>query len=424
MTHEVNQVLERWLAEYEDIYDEYCEFFQKRGVVFGVKDQNNEQIEEVRTDLRRKGACFRNGGASICLNGLSTACEACTGDSGSATFFISLACSRNCYFCFNPNQRDYERYLVEDRDWRAEFDQLSNDGCEMSHIALTGGEPLLHYKEALAFFKEAHRRWPHAHLRLYTNGDVLDKSLMQLLLDAGLSEIRFSIKLDDDAAARARSLEVIRMAAKFEPVDVMVEMPVIPGTLEEMKRLLLELDAAGIFGINLLEFCYPMGSWDAFAQRGFRVKNPPFPVLYDYGYAGGLPIEESELECLKLIEFALDNGLGMSVYYCSLENKHRDQVLTQNRIRDLSNPSYLLDPDDFFYKTCKVFGRDALVAQNIFEQTSFDGWHVDSEGPIVSFHPRLKSLVVGSGLDIVTSYNVIENREGPSMLRELALKRE
>ena len=60
----------------------------------------------------------------------------------------------------------------------------------------------------------------------------------------------------------------------------MVEMPVIPGTGKAMRRLLDRLDQVGAFGINLLEFCYPMGAWDEFERRGFSVKNPPFPVLY------------------------------------------------------------------------------------------------------------------------------------------------
>ena len=75
-----------------------------------------------------------------------------------------------------------------------------------------------------------------------------------------------------------------------------------------MRRLLDRLDQVGAFGINLLEFCYPMGAWDEFERRGFSVKNPPFPVLYDYGYAGGLPLAGSESLCLELLEYALDEG--------------------------------------------------------------------------------------------------------------------
>ena len=47
-------------------------------------------------------------------------------------------------------------------------------------------------------------------------------------------------------------------------------------------------------------------------------KNPPFEVLYDYGYAGGLAVAGSEQACLELVLFALEKGLSLGVHYLSL----------------------------------------------------------------------------------------------------------
>ena len=77
----------------------------------------------------------------------------------------------------------------------------------------------------------------------------------------------------------------------------------------------------------LLEFCYPYFNSEVFVERNFKVKKQPFRVLYNYWYAGGLPVSQSELDCLKLVEFALDEGLTMGVHYCSLENKQTAQDL-------------------------------------------------------------------------------------------------
>ena len=141
---------------------------------------------------------------------------------------------------------------------------------------------------------------------MYTAGDFLDEPLLDRLRDAGLDELRMSIKLDVLDVDRADEIiddavDVLARAKRFIP-QVMVEMPVIPGTGKAMRRLLDRLDQVGAFGINLLEFCYPMGAWDEFERRGFSVKNPPFPVLYDYGYAGGLPLAGSESMCLEQLE--------------------------------------------------------------------------------------------------------------------------
>ena len=56
-------------------------------------------------------------------------------------------------------------------------------------------------------------------------------------------------------------------------------MPVIPGTIEEMKELLLDLEELDIFGINLLEFCFPLENAKAFPGKGFRSKKSTIRCL-------------------------------------------------------------------------------------------------------------------------------------------------
>ncbi len=426
-----NPVLQHWLDIYDSIYDDYLQDIVSTGVRLSAPHAFQAETESLLARLREKGATLRNAGASVSTGMLSTACIACTGSPGSETFHYSLECQRHCYFCFNPNQGCYGDNGGL-RDWRTELKHKESSGVEMTHIALTGGEPLIHPEEALAFFRHAHTTWPDAHLRLYTTGDQLSEELLDDLVDAGLSEIRFSIKLEDDATEKDAVLERIALAASRD-LDVMVEMPVIPGTLDEMRKLILKLDGLGIFGINLLEFCYPFNNWPEFEKRGFEVKNPPFPILYDYEYAGGLPIGGSEVEALELVEFALDSGVRMGVHYCSLENKHRDQILTQNRSARLSDPTYMLDEGDYFWKTCKVFGTDVPLARLRLrglmcgepartDEAESAPWRFDADDDCLQFHPRLKSHMTELPITITTSYNVLERRQDGVVIRELALK--
>jgi TatA/E family protein of Tat protein translocase len=274
----------------------------------------------------------------------------------SVTFFISLQCHRSCFYCFNPNQEDYDYFTEAVRDLPAELEALRASSRPVRYLALTGGEPLLHQPEALAFFRAAREKFPAAHLRLYTTGDHLTPELAAELRAAGLDEIRFSIRMHDLAHGHKTTFERIALAKGVIP-SVMVEMPILPGSLATMKTVLLELDRLGVDSINLLELCYPRNRAEAFNQRGYAVRPHPFRVLYDYWYAGGLPIAGSESECLALLAFALENGLKLGVHYCSLENKHTGQIYQQNVGQKLP-ATYAFSERDYFWKTVKVFEPD------------------------------------------------------------------
>ena len=180
-------------------------------------------------------------------------------------------------------------------------------------------------------------------------------------------EIRFSVKLDGDEALapeHARTLDAIERAVAFIP-DVMVEMPVGPHDGLAMKELLVRLDAMGVRGVNLLEFGFPLCNAEAFAERGLELRQNPYPILYNYWYAGGLPIAGSEAECLELMRFAAERGLRLGVHYCSLDNKNTGQIYQQNKGFLLDKAfaaahGWLhFDEGDYFLKCAKVVGDDA-----------------------------------------------------------------
>ena len=422
--------LAAWLAEYDEIENDYIQRLRALGIEFAKPHTCDAQVARLRAELASGGARVRNAGASICSGALSSACVACTGDCGSKTFFLSLACNRSCYFCFNSNQAGSERLRRMNEHWRAEVDAYfdSIGGPEnATHIGLTGGEPLIHAQQAVEFVAYVHHRAPQAHIRLYTAGDFLTEKVLERLRDAGLSELRLSVKLDvtdTPEESRATIDDAVRKMALvkcFIP-QAMVEMPVIPGTKEAMELLLCELDAVGAWGINLLEFGYPFNDWGEFSRRGFKAKNPPYPVLYNWNYAGGLPIDESEALALELVQFAMRKGLGLGVHYCSLENKNRDQVITQNRAFHPNEALYAQDEGDFFFKTLKVFDIDIEIAYRALALAGEEGL-CEREGECLLMHPscfeRLRSLPVCVAL----SYNVVEQRDDGIVLREVKLER-
>lgn len=212
-------------------------------------------------------------------------------------------------------------------------------------------------------------------------------------------------------------------------------MPVIPGTLDEMKRLLERLDGIDVRGINLLEFCFPLHNAEAFRTRGFKLRREPYEVLYNYWYAGGLPIAGSEAEALELLKFAADEGLRLGVQYCSLDNKHTGQVHQQN-MPFLVDQAFAaahawLAPDetDRFLKCAKAFGQDAEPLRAWAERRSEGGsgrLRFEPDVPCASFPLSWadEARAAFPDAELAVSFNVLEPDEaGEPYIREVDVRR-
>jgi uncharacterized protein len=408
------------LAEYAKIYlkieEQFAASVHEVGLEFEAKDDRAEIAAQIEK-LGQKGAHARNDTKSVYLNRLSPGCEACQLGLGSATFFISLKCHRSCFFCFNPNQEGYEHFQTEKRDCLAELDQIAQSGQRLEHIALTGGEPLLHREETIEFFRRANEKFPNVYKRLYTTGDQLDAEMGEAFQRAHVDEIRFSIRVHDSPNARQHTLKQIALAQLYVP-NIMVEMPVLPDALEPMKQILTDLNDLQIFGINLLEFCFPLNNAEEYRRRGYRIKQRPYRVLYNYGYAGGLPIAGSEAACLHLMDWAIDQKFGLGIHYCSLENKHTGEIYQRHFNRPLA-PHLYFSPRDYFLKSAKVFGKDLHRVLPIFEKNGYRDFQRNRDHYYAEFHPSQIEALRSEDLQVGIATHVLETRGDGEYLREL-----
>lgn len=410
-----NPYLRAYAAQYVEIAEQFQSMVRETGLDFDPHDYRAEAAAR-REALRARGAVVRNNDYSVYVGRISSACLACRKGVGSATFFTSLKCHRKCFYCFNPNQEEYEAFTHQQRDLVAELTEMAAAGYQLSHAALTGGEPLLHPAESVAFFRKARELFPSVYLRLYTAGDHVDREILGRLKETGLDEIRFSVRSIDSEQGRRHTYERIALAQEYVP-NVMVETPVLPGTQEIMKEMLRELNRLQIFGINLLEFCYPFLNAAAYRDRAYQVKNPPYRTLYDYWYAGGLPIARSELECLELLEFMLDEEMSIGGHYCSLENKHTGQIFMQHWGQDVPATAAVSERD-FFYKSAKVFGDDQTRVRKALERAGVRH-STNQQRRFLEFHPSGVAALKHLPVEVAISTQVVEQRaEGPVM-REL-----
>lgn len=416
-----NESLERAMRGYEEVGERYVAALVERGLVFAEPHVHDDEIASLRASLEERGALMRNAGASVSTGWLSKACVECTGTNGSETFSTTFACHRDCYFCFNHNLADYDEFVEHGCPWESVLAGSAKTNGSLACVGLTGGEPLLSLDDSVRFLERAGEVFPGAHRRMYTSGDLLDEEGARRLRDAGLDEIRFSVKAEDAPELRERVLAAMDLARCYIP-DVVVEMPIIPGTDELMRGLMERFSEIGIRGMNLLEFCFPFHNWDEFARRGFALRNPPFWPMYDYGYSGGLAVDGSEVLALELMCWALDEGLGFGMHYCSLENKHRSEILQMNAGFGRAHPCYVLDEGDFFIKTAKAFGDDARVVREVLAAAGCRDFVEDAAAGSLAFPPRYLGMLRRLDVRPAWSYNVLERRDDGRYLREVALE--
>lgn len=413
-----NPVFARYALRYQDIYDGFAEQVKTFGLPFSEKEER--ETERARRELEALPTEVRNNGASLAYGKVSDACAACRTGTDSYTGFISLMCHRNCYYCFNPNQENFEQFACRKKDWEQELEQVYAGNKHLRHIALTGGEPLLHKRETVAYFQKAQAYWPGIDMRLYTSGDLLDDEILAKLAAAGLNEIRFSLKPEDTKGRREKVFQNMEHAQKHIP-RVMVEMPVFPDAEAEMTEILERLEQMGIFGINLLELCFPFGNADEFRKRGYALRYPPYRTLYNFWYAGGLPVAGSELLALKLLRFAAEKQYRLNVHYCSLENKHFGQIYMQNTMTSLTDDTYVMSEKDFYLKTIKAFGEEAEAAERALRAAGCTEFRMDKEYRFIQFAPSCLPFLQETDMELAVSYNVKEQRGAQTYIRELRL---
>lgn len=420
-----NAAFGRYAKMYAEIQADFEDAIAQFGLEREAPDEAFSQadLEKRAHDLEQRGAKVANDGKSIHTGWISPSCVACRLGVGTETFLSSTQCPRNCYFCFNPNQMEYKYYLDHVHNMADELQQRHDDGVHYTDLAVTGGEPLLHREQTIAFFERARELYPQAYTRLYTSGAGLDEEYAQALAATGVQELRFSIKLDEPQGAIDKTLERMEMCRELFPT-VMVEMPVMPDQVDQVKALLVKLDEMGCAGINLLELCFPFHNAPEFAKRGYRLKATPYRVLYDYWYSGGLPIAGSEQACLDVLEWAMETGLKLGVHYCSLENKLTGQVYQQNKFIPASSPRHEMSPYDHFLKSAKVFGADRDKASRILRDAGITKLARDKQESSLEFPVSAIPLLAADHPDmpVAICLAIAEMRDEGPVLRELALQ--
>ena len=244
---------------------------------------------------------------------LSPGCRTCA-DGGWSCLFINGRCNASCFYCpasqdetDGPQSNGIPFRTPEDY---AEYVALFG----FTGVSISGGEPLLTLDRTLAYLAAVRKRCGDAvHLWMYTNGTLLTREIAGELRDAGLDEIRF------DIGATNYDLTKLRLATGIIPT-VTVEIPTVPEEEGLMRAKLVEMADAGVLHLNLHQMRLTPHNFRHLAGRD-----------YTFMHGEKVTVLESELTALRLVRYALEQGIDLPVNYCSFPYKRRFQHAAARR---------------------------------------------------------------------------------------------
>jgi uncharacterized protein len=211
----------------------------------------------------------------------------------------------------------------------------------------------------------------------------------------------------------------IRAATRHIPY-VMVEMPVLPGTYEVMQGVLDELEAAGIFGINLLEFCYPSPTPTPSRRAASRSRTRPTAC----STITGMPVVCRSLAASWSASTCWNTPSSARCSSASTTARWRTSTpgrsIQQNSAQSPPRTAYFSERD-YFFKTAKVFGADIAPVERKFRRANYDRYAIQAEHNYLEFHPLRIPTLRGLEVEVGLSTSIYETREGETYLRELKI---
>ncbi len=259
---------------------------------------------------------IRKTKAGLVYGKLPKGCKLCV-EGKKLVLFVTGKCPFRCFYCPVSSERfgrdvsfANERPVKKISDVIEEARLMSAEGA-----GVTGGDPLADLKKTLSFIKALKQEFGkkfHIHLYTHLSGN---KNVLEKLFEAGVDEIRFHF------ADPSKALEF--------SWDVGAEIPVIPGWEKTIKAYILRLEKLGVKFINLNQLEFSDSNWERLKAFGFKPE-------HEYSYV----VKGSEELAKKILEWARDEGLGITVHYCPAEVKLRIQLVARFKraARNIAKP--------------------------------------------------------------------------------------
>jgi pyrroloquinoline quinone biosynthesis protein E len=110
---------------------------------------------------------------------------------------LTYRCNLQCPYCYNPRNLYAYRDELNDDEWRRVIEEACELGVLQVHVS--GGEPTLRPKTALAVVETAHKH--DRYTNLITQGTFLEEELLDRFVAAGLDHVQISIQAPETELA-------------------------------------------------------------------------------------------------------------------------------------------------------------------------------------------------------------------------------
>jgi len=335
---------------------------------------------------------------------LSPGCVNCGSGTWSCLFINSL-CTADCFFC------PQDRRMTEERPPATLSDIVFHSPEDYADfvrkvgfkgVSFSGGESLLAYETLISFIREIRRKLGNdIYLWAYSNGDLVDKDKLQGLKQAGLDEIRFNI------AGRGYALRSVELALDY--IDtVTVEIPAIPEDFEVVKDAIGAMERIGVHHLNLHQLLASPYNYSALAHRNYTFLHQLVGDAYS-PCANWVPVLDSEMTALRLILYAVDNGISLHINYCCQAYKSRLQGRGHRMTAAaLAQNAFDVATDSGYLRRLTIQGTPATLERlgGVFAATGLPGslWALNEDRSDLSIHPSLLEHVNVDDCNFTLSY--------------------
>lgn len=232
--------------------------------------------------------------------------------------FITGICPRDCWFC-PLSDKKMNKDVIYANEWKTEetediFREIALTSAKGAGI--TGGDPLSKIKRTEKIIKLLKKRMgKEFHIHLYTSLDLVNKDTLKILYEAGLDEIRLHPDLEND-----KFWSRLLLVKEFN-WDAGVEIPVIPGFENEIKKI-IDIINNNLKFINLNELEVTETNAEVFKKKNLKTINNISQA-----------IKGSKELALKILKYAQDKKI--KVHFCT--PKLKDSVQLKNRLLRRAN---------------------------------------------------------------------------------------
>ena len=268
-------------------------------------------------------------GKSLAIGDIPEGCKRCVAGQKSI-LFVTGRCNQRCPYCTISKKRWQkddvwvnEKLVENDNDLIEEVKTSESKG-----IGITGGEPLLVPELVIHYIKILKENFgKNFHIHIYTSGLDIDPKILKRLYNAGLDEIRIHM-----------NKEFVIATSKFNWKFGM-EVPVIPGDVVKLCRLVDFLEEVGADHLNLNEL--------EFSERNLESLGK-----YDLRKDSLSAVEGSEETAKQVLGYARKNTKKLNVHYCTAALKMNYQLKNRlkNRAKNIKKPFEKVTKDGLLLK--------------------------------------------------------------------------